>query len=84
MVGAVVAALVVALVAVLVCFGRFTLVAFWKDFLAESVSRKAGKGKGRGRGHLCAGAMLIFSVSFHFCWIPFGDHPIKLERYRED
>ena len=20
----------------------------------------------------------------HVCWIPFGDHPLKLERYRED
>jgi hypothetical protein len=24
-----------------------------------------------------------FSV-FLFIWIPFGDHPLKLERYRED
>ena len=35
--------------------------------------------------HPCAGAMLIFSVSFQFLlYRPFGDHPIKLERYRED
>ena len=24
------------------------------------------------------------AITFSFSWIPFGDHPIKLERYRED
>ena len=38
----------------------------------------------RGQGHswLCAfAARLRFSTT---TWIPFGDHPLKLERYRED
>ena len=26
----------------------------------------------------------LWNVSIHQRWIPFGDHPIKLERYRED
>ena len=31
-----------------------------------------------------SGYVVIASIIDHEYWIPFGDHPLKLERYRED
>ena len=36
---------------------------------------------------LCSGNNIIVVITYIIViivWIPFGDHPLKLERYRED
>ena len=55
------------------------------DFICIKLARPMQSGSARNVCASCGRLPLDVPLRAAFsCWIPFGDHPLKLERYRED
>ena len=68
-------------------FCCFCLIAWWGLFFCRGRRGGGGVGALTSRFSVCVGVCFpsqkqLTKITSH--WIPFGDHPLKLERYRED